>query len=469
MQREVERVLALPLEERGPGIVALPETQWFDRKSARLKATDLAPALTAFANAEGGTIVIGLRDGGVEGIDHVAPQENEWRQAAVDFTVPPVGLSIDKVPCLKADGHETNLLVLDIPASDRVHATHKDEVYLRIGDESRKLTFQQRQELEFDKGQSTFESTPVEGTVADLLDRNLLDGWAEAVDHPDVERLLAARGLITRSGSLTVGAVLLFGRAPQASFPSAHVRILRYRGTDRGTGRRQQVVADERLEGPLPHQITQAMEKIAALLPTRRALSRAGRFEAVGAIPHDAWLEGLVNAVTHRSYSQAGDHVRVEIFDDRLEIESPGRFPVVVDLDDPEAMTRFARNPRIARVLADLSLVQELGEGVRRIFEEMRLAGLEHPRYHQTAGSVRLTLSTEPVDRALEARLSETGRDLVRAIRQRERASTGELADLLGRSRPVVIRDLKILEQARLVEWVGSSPKDPRAYWRLPR
>lgn len=75
---------------------------------------------------------------------------------------------------------------------------------------------------------------------------------------------------------------------------------------------------------------------------------------------------------------------------------------------------------------------QELGEGIRRIFEEMRSAGLEDPSYRQTGGTVELTLSAEPVDRALEARLPEETRAIVGALRKSERLSTGELTELLG-------------------------------------
>ena len=169
----------------------------------------------------------------------------------------------------------------------------------------------------------------------------------------------------------------------------------------------------------------------------------------------------------HRSYSVGGDHIRVEIFDDRIEIESPGRFPGVVNVRDLLGISRFARNPRVARVCADLRFGQELGEGIRRIFEEMRLAGLADPGYFQTAGSVRLTLSSNVVDRELEARLPRGARDALRLIREAGRLSTGEVAEATGWSRPAVLRQLRALEQVGLIEWVGRSKKDPRAYWRL--
>ena len=97
-----------------------------------------------------------------------------------------------------------------------------------------------------------------------------------------------------------------------------------------------------------------------------------------------------------RSPRLAGDHTRVEIFDDRIEVTSPGRFPGIVGLADPLTAPRFARNPRIARICADLDFGQELGEGIRRMYEEMRGAGLADPLYVQGSASVQLTLSAEP-------------------------------------------------------------------------
>jgi ATP-dependent DNA helicase RecG len=196
-------------------------------------------------------------------------------------------------------------------------------------------------------------------------------------------------------------------------------------------------------------------------------VATSGRFEQIPLIPEDAWLEGVVNAVIHRSYSFSGDHIRVEIFDDRLEIESPGRFPGIADSRNPLKVTRFARNPRVARVCADLHFGQELGEGIRRIFEEMRLAGLSDPEYFQTSGSVRLTLSSIAVDRELEARLPEGAREVVRLIREAGRLSTGDVVETTGLSRPSVLKQLQSLQDEGLIEWVGHSKKDPRAYWKL--
>ena len=258
-------------------------------------------------------------------------------------------------------------------------------------------------------------------------------------------------------------------RVPAGVPSETYVRILRYRGTERGAGASQQLLADNRIEGAIPHQLWEAHQVIGELQPFRRALTDRGRFGPVALLPENAWLEGLVNAVVHRSYSLAGDHIRVEIFDDRIEISSPGRFPGLVSLDDPLSATRFARNPRIARVAADLQFGQELGEGIRRMFEEMRTAGLVDPVYRQSSGSVQLTLSTELADKALEARLPRQSRLIISSLREAGRLSTGEIAEVIEMSKPATQTRLKALQEEGLIQWVGKSKRDPRAYWTLTR
>lgn len=461
------QALDLPAGERGRALLELPEDQWFDRKSNRIAPRELADLLIGFANAEGGTLIVGLSGGRIEGIGDRRHHLNGWMQAGMDYTVPAVRVRTDLVPCVNHLGDQDQLLVIQIEPSELIHATTRDEVYLRVGDENRKLSFRQRQELIFDKGQTQFEATVVARAATPDLDDGLLTSYAQALKHPDSTRLLVARGLMSPRGELTVAGYLLFGAAPQSEFPEALVRVVRYRGIERGTGARQQLVFDQRCEGPIPHMLMSARIAIADVQPSRRALGPNGEFRTIALIPEDAWLEGLVNAVVHRSYSLSGDHTRVEVFDDRIEMESPGRFPGLVRLEDPESALRFARNPRIARVCADLNFGQELGEGIRRMFEEMRLAGLSDPLYQQTAGSVRLTLTSTPVDRELESRLARGSRELLRLIRQAGRLGTGDLVDASGFSRPVVISRLRILEAEGLVRWVGKSPRDPRAHWEI--
>lgn len=463
---QIARALAGAPEGVGPALLEAPEDQWFDRKSARLAARELGNTLIAMANAEGGLIAIGLHNGVVEGTDRFRSR-NEQMQANIDFCVPPVRAKSRLVSCVSARGEEDHLLVFDVQPSDMVHTNVRDEVFLRVGDEERRLGFEQRQELLYDKGQSNYEARVLEGVGPEELDDLLLANYANAISAPSPTRLLSARGL-QDGPNLTIAGCLLFAEHPQRYFPEAFIRILRYRGRERGAGARQQLLEDVRIEGAIPRALLAARVKVQSSQPVRRALQPGeGRFGPVPLVPEDAWLEGLVNAVVHRSYSSAGDHIRVEIFDDRIEIASPGRFPGLVAIADPSSVIRFARNPRIARVCADLSFGQELGEGIRRMFEEMRQAGLTDPIYRQTSGSVHLTLLAEPVDRELEARLPEHARAITAALREAGRLSTGEITTLLKVSRPVAQRELGVLREAEVIEWIGKSPRDPRAYWQL--
>jgi ATP-dependent DNA helicase RecG len=464
---DIERALAGPPAELGQLLLTATEDQWFERKSSRIEPRRLGEALVAFANADGGCIVVGLGGGKVKGTRQDLRRRNELMQAALTFTEPAVRAKPTLQACINDSGEEDELLVFDVVPSSTVHATSKDEVFLRVGDESRRLTFSQRRELLYDKRQAAYEVELTPLTLGNV-DPELLADYATGLGHPDPIRLLRARGLVDGE-RLTIAGCLLFAHSPTQVLPNAHIRVSRFAGTDRALGARQNLVRDDRFEGPIPQALNAAQERIDELQPRRRALGPGGRFVDVALVPQDAWLEGLVNAVVHRSYSLGGDHIHVDIFDDRIEIESPGRFPGLVDLTHPLTATRFARNPRIARVCADLRLGQEFGEGIRRMFEEMRLAGLADPMYHQTSGSVQLTLSGEHVERRLEERLPAETRSIVAALRTSGQLSTGEVAELIGLARPTTIRRLQMLRQAGVIEWVGKSSSDPRAFWRISR
>lgn len=461
---EVDQALAQPPADAVDLLLALPEGQWFERKSGRVSARDLAVPLVALANAEGGCIVVGLHSGKVDGV--TAARLNDLRQAAQDFTQPVVRARTEEVRT--AEGK--TLLLLRVDPGERVHETTSGDCYLRVGDESRKLGFAQRQELEYDRGGAPFDGTTVDARVEDL-DGTQVAAYQEAIGSSSPESMLRARGLLARDGRLTVAAYLLFGHRPQDLFPNAHVRILRYRDVERGSGASLTLedAADVRCEGSIPQQITDAARVIGSLIPDRRALGISGRFEAVPVVPRDAWLEGLVNAVLHRSYSMAGDHVRVEIFPNRIEIASPGRFPGLVDPTRPLDISRYARNPRLARVCSDLGIAQELGEGIRRIFGEMRARGLTDPLYTQTAASVHLTLFfSDALPPEIRSALPSGALKILDLLRRAGRPlGTGQVADAAGVTRPTASRHLQRLQDAGLVAWEGQSPKDPRAAWRL--
>lgn len=467
IEAEVDLLLEKPAAEAIDLLLAQHESQWFERKSGRIKARELAIPLVAMANAEGGTIAVGLSQGVADG---AAPQRaNELRQAAADFTEPVVRARTSEIALPGSDDGRVLLLVTVAPGS-RVHQTRSGDCYLRIGDESRKLGFAERQELEYDRGTASFDGSPTDATIA-ALDATQISAYQKLIGSSSPERALAARDLVTEDARATVAAWLLFAARPQRIFPSAHVRVLQYADIERGTGATMSLLEgrDVRCEGSIPRQIDQAARTIEEWVPRVRALAASGRFEPRPIIPRDAWLEGLVNAVLHRSYSLAGDHIRVEIFPDRIEISNPGRFPGHADPNDPGTLVRSARNPRIARVCADMGTARELGEGIVRIFHTMRSAGLAPPVYQQYSSAVRLALSaSRAIPDETAATLSAGARkvlDLMRSAGQPLR--TGDVEALAGVTRPTALRHLHALRDAGLITWTGQSLRDPQATWHL--
>ncbi|MBD8605476.1 putative DNA binding domain-containing protein [Aeromicrobium sp. CFBP 8757] len=469
---EVDEALAAPIPQVGERLLALHEDQWFDRKSVRIAPRDLAKALVAFANAEGGTVVVGLSDGAVEGMKTHRSKLNDFRQTPMDHTIPPVRARFDQQGCLNSNGAADTLLVIRIDPSEVVHKLANDEVYLRVGDESRRLSFAHRQELEFDKGQSQYDGRAVPDVQVADLDADLISNYRSRTGAKGTtQKLLAARSLLTHKKELTNAGYLLFAPYPQQLFPQAYIRIIKFLTTERGTGARLGIEddLDIRVEGPIPRAIQEASRVMEELVPKRRSLDASGLFESRPIVPRDAYLEGLVNAVIHRSYSLAGDHIRVEIYPDRIEIESPGRFPGLANPTAPLEISRFARNPRIARVCADLRIGQELGEGIKRIFEEMRLVGLNDPVYKQGAGSVRLILATVPRLGPTQAMRLPTGsQQILEVLRVAGKGlGTGEISEAISLSRPATTKRLRALQGEGLVTWSGKSARDPRAEWSL--
>lgn len=104
--------------------------------------------------------------------------------------------------------------------------------------------------------------------------------------------------------------------------------------------------------------------------------------------------------MTHREYGLSGSYIKVTMFDDRLEILSPGKLPSIVTIDNIKD-TRYSRNPRIARVLTDFGWVRELNEGVKRIYADMKEFFLEDPIYTEPEQSVKLVLKNNIMVRTM--------------------------------------------------------------------
>ena len=477
-----------PIAANDPSLFSvLAESQYFDRKSARKDDKEIAKHISAFANAGGGKLVIGIEDDGeISGFRRNGARDIEnFERAALTTCSPSPIVHRSRVAVVNSSGEDDAILVLDIEASTNrvVSRTSDDEVFLRQNDRSVRLNREQVLALEYDKGQRVFEDEVIEDSSLDDVDHEVLDRYKEILgtDAPD-EQVLRSRRFM-RDGRLTVAGALLFAQDPSVMMPQARVRRPALRRHQDGDGR-----------APQHHKGAKLLRAAAQGHPGRlRAhLEHAPRVPVPGArreipncvpeYPEFAWFEGLVNAVTHRDYSFRGDYIRVSMFDDRLEIVSPGALPNIVTLDNMRT-TRYSRNPRIARTLGEFGWVRELNEGVKRIYTEMQDSLLNDPVYTEPGGTrVQLTLENNIVARtvrrseALEDKLSaerlasldEYELAAVRLAFTNGKVTARELADHIGRTRRTAGNVLKgISGPSGPLEWHGSAVNDPGQYYSL--
>lgn len=386
------------------------ENKIFDRKSAKVKVSDIAPLISAFANAEGGTIAIGVSDKTrqIEGINKYGAQKiNDFISAPKDFCKPMPRYKEEFLDVVNVDGEKDRILLLHIDLSvDQVIRISNDSTYLRIGDRTKELRGDDLRNLEYSKSMRHYEDECSMDAEFEDLDTELLEQYRNKINaqNDPFEQILAARGFIKKQSGkmrLTNAAVLLFAKNIQQFYPNCRVRFVRYDGTSADVGTRLNVTKDVNIEQPLLKIIDKAQEFISTQLREFTALDgKTGKFKTVPEYPEFAWKEGIVNAVTHREYAMSGNYIKVSMYDDRLEIESPGRLPNIVTLENIKD-TRFARNPRISRVLTEFGWVRELNEGVKRIYSDMAEFFLDEPIYSEPEQGVRLILKNNIVTRSL--------------------------------------------------------------------
>jgi ATP-dependent DNA helicase RecG len=402
-------------------LTRLPEGQHFDRKSARIAPRALAETICAFSNsdARGGVIAVGIRERAVEGFQDVGePALNRLIHAHLEFC--PQAICRHKTVSYAG---KTVLLILVEYHPHRVVELTDGTVFLRFGDRNRRLSPEEIVRLRHDKGEVPFELEPVEEATLSDLDQDLVGEFAQAVrnaenlefDKSDADVLIQrhlARFPHGRFQPLNA-AILLFGKDPVRFFPGCKVRFIRYEGTEERTGQELNVVKDAMVEGPVPTQIKRAAEVVFSQLREFQALQPDGRFRVVPEYPLDCVYEAIVNACVHRSYSAKNMNVFVRMFDDRLEVESPGGFVPPVT---PENIyeQHVPRNPILMDALRYLRFVRCANEGTRRMRHLMEQSGLPMPKFHQE--SDRMSKVVVTLRNSMQQRKTWIDRDLTRHV-----------------------------------------------------
>jgi len=336
---------------------------------------NIAEALVAFANADGGELLVGVEDDGtITGVPHGEAGIALMLNATQTHVHAQTALPLLNAVKLALDSQ----LVLFFSVSKGASEIYQFD----------------RQEIRSREYDRQF----VDGAVVSDLDLSLVQSLADRyLRGLSVERYLQQIGLAEYAANgirLRMAALLLFAKDIQRWHPRSQVRILKVNGTQLKSGERYNVTSDGEVRGNIFELLTDSWERLRPFLASGTEFSSEARFEQKYIYPEWASREALVNAIAHRDYGiQNG--VEVYIFDDRMEIRSPGAILSTLTIEGLEELqgAHESRNVLIAKVLRENQYIRELGEGMKRIFGLMEEYELARPKLYSNATWFSVTLS----------------------------------------------------------------------------
>ncbi|HSR31390.1 MAG TPA: helix-turn-helix domain-containing protein [Anaerolineae bacterium] len=405
---------SLDVTESGDGLAFSRETT---------PPAKLAEMLVAFANADGGTVLVGVdpRSGKPQGLTDPDAALDRALEAALS-TDPPLIIPMPRIEELD----EEKVLVVTVPPGLPNVYSFRGKYLVRDGRYSRPLEPRQLRRLMMERGAVSFEALVPVGARLDDVDWETAERYlAELGGLPSGSReeALLKRGCLTRrNGELrpTYAGLLLFGSEPQRWVRSSEILVVRYAG---------RTMADtfvrEEIQGTLPEQIRRAEAFVVDNMRRGVKLSGLERVEETE-YPVETIREAIVNAVAHRDYQIRGDEIRVLMFSDRIEFYSPGRLPGHITIENL-VDERFSRNEAIVQILSDIGFIERLGYGIDRMIRSMAKAGLPAPCFEETVAGFQVTLFGQG------ARLISEGADVLRwkhlGLSERQEGALAYLAE----------------------------------------
>ncbi len=390
---------------------------------------DIGKIITAFANSEGGYILIGVDDdGSIVGVKN--PKESiEKLSSYISSIDPMVNVRITR---RKVKGRE--IIVVEIPQSPPVHPSG-GIVYIRVGLQIRPLSIREITELSvehllisFDKSKTEipFEEASEE-IVEEFLEKRRKRGLGE---RSKIELFKRIGVIYKKDGKyyLTFGGALAFLENPQEYFPHTYIRI---RIGENWT----------RIGGPIFKQIDKVMEFLYEILPKSSAFIGPERID-ITVFPRRAIREAVVNAVAHRNYAIESEII-IKVNPKEIIIENPGSFPPGVTPEDPKPLPR---NGLIYELLFQAGYVEKEGFGINLIKEECARVGLV-VNYEIKTHFTRLKIS-------LPEELDEIDKKILSLLEIKPMSST-EISRALGISRVAVFKRLKNLTKIGKVKRIG--------------
>lgn len=363
-------------------------------KAGPVHPGDLAATLVAFANTDGGQLVFGVGEDRVAlGVEEPDRLMRTVDNVAAQSCEPPVTVVQEVLRPREADG---SVVVVNVPkGSMRPYRTHRGVFYVRTTSGRRRASREELLRLFQASGSLYYDETPLVRLSLKDLDLGAFEEYLERTGQEDLfddhERLLKNWSLVD-DGHPTIAGLLLFGRNPQRHLPYAQINAARFPGDDPSFD-----PSDRKdLQGRLLDVIDQAERFLDLHLRTPHRI-RGFEPEPRPELPKAALREAVVNAVAHRDYTIHGP-VRLFVFEDRIDLHTPGRPPNGVDVEAMRAGVHVVRNPTLYARLSDAGLVTRAGTGIRRITRLVREATGREVAIEVRSSEVCLSIPRNPAE-----------------------------------------------------------------------
>lgn len=364
-------------------IIRNGENSGVEFKRDDIQNHELVKELVAFANFEGGIVLLGVEDdGSISGITR--QRLEEWVMTACRDKIRP-GL-IPFYEQIKDVKPGKDVAIVRVSRGFDVHTlwhNNRNVYYIRVGTQSREPTQEELGRLFQQRGSFRAELRPVSGATLSDMDLRRLSNYFTYVrgqDAPNVndesawKKLLFNTEIMVEDG-ITVSGVLLFARTPNRFLPQAGIDATSYPGLEKDYAARERAI----LRGPMTPLLNNAGEIVEAGLveqasafvqrntPVGGQLEKGGARRAdLPAYPGEAIREAIVNALVHRDYLLSSTDIELSIYENRLEITSPGRLPNGITPTRMLSGCRAARNQLIKDVMRDYGYLEHSGMGVPR-------------------------------------------------------------------------------------------------------
>lgn len=373
----------------------MDEGQFGDLKAKEIAPRDLTNHISAFANTDGGDLYVGITDKERLWTGFINTEASNGHLQIFEELFP---LGTDfQYELLQCDSYKGLVLHIQINKTRGIVFASNKIAYIRRGAQSLPLNTPEKiHRLELTKGIASFETETINCPKEIITESPIIKKFIEDVIPTNTpEPWLRKQNLIIAERP-TVAGTLIFAEEPQAALPK-HCGIKIYRYKTRETEGRRDLMAEDpiTIEGNLYTQITNAVKTTKEITETIPKLSSEG-LESIK-YPPETLHEILTNAVLHRDYS-VKDDIHIRIFDDRVEVQSPGRLPANIT---PENILdeRFARNGAIVRILNKFPNPpnKDVGEGLNTAFSKMKELGLKNPIITETESAVIVLIKHEPL------------------------------------------------------------------------